>query len=119
VGGFCRRVADALPANVAFPAPHGRNQLGHQVDYYSEANSCSPRWAIPDQIAVSKRASYAWQDEFRLVFSATDAFRFENVVPRLLHVEHKDAANSAQHHEHLVEAKSLRDIGYLHYFASS
>ena len=55
------------------------------MEYYRETEGGKPRWALPEVIATSKLDSYAWQDEFRLVFSLTDALEFENVNTRLVH----------------------------------
>ena len=75
-----------------------------------EEDGGSPRWALPDLIATSKLDSYAWQDEFRLVLSLTNALTFENVN---LRVEPKAAATTPDPTEHrslLVKAGSLGDI---------
>lgn len=40
--------------------------------------------ALPDLRATSKPDGYDWQDEFRLVFSLTDALTFENVLTRVV-----------------------------------
>lgn len=112
---FCARVEDVLPIRANFPAPQGRARLGHRVEYYDETEAGSPRWAVPDKIATSKLKTYAWQDEFRLIFSTTDAFRFENVTTRLVHDDHLDNPMPAEHHSQLLKVKSLRDITSLHH----
>jgi hypothetical protein len=68
IGAFCDRVTAALPSNAKFPGLPGRQRIGQRVEYYCESGDCNPRWALPDVIATSKRETYAWQDEFRLVF---------------------------------------------------
>jgi hypothetical protein len=108
---FCARVERALPATVTFPAPHGRARLGHKVDYYDATETGDPRWALPAQIATSKLRRYAWQDEFRLAFSLTDAFQFGNVTPRLLRDDHQDAPTPSEHRTQIVRAGTLRDVG--------
>lgn len=110
IGAFCRRVEAALPSSAVFPGPAGRTRIGQRIDYYEECQGGSPRWAVPDLIATSKPKRYAWQDEFRLVFSLTDALAFENVSTRL------EALPPTEHQSHLVEAQSLRDICRLHEF---
>jgi hypothetical protein len=68
-------------------------------------------------IATSKLDRYAWQDEFRLVFSLTDALEFENVNTRLVHKNNaREAAKPAEHHSYHVKAHSLRDICRLREF---
>jgi hypothetical protein len=65
-------------------------------------------------IAASKLDSYAWQDEFRLVFTLTDAFAFENVDTRIVQGNPKAAASSAKHRTYTVKTASLHDICRLH-----
>jgi hypothetical protein len=83
IGTFCARVEAALPPQATFPGPPGRTRIGRPVEYYPETEGGNPRWALPDMIATSKRDHYARQDEFRLVFSLTDALRFEKVEVRI------------------------------------
>lgn len=75
------------------------------------------RWALPDVIASSKLDSYAWQDEYRLVFSLTDALDFEKVQPRIVQGVAKRTASPSEHHDYRLDVGSLRDIAILHKFA--
>lgn len=59
---------------------------------------------MPDLIATSKFKSYAWQDEFRLLFTLTDAFNVDN------HESVRPAANPAEHHQRIVNAGDLNAI---------
>lgn len=99
---FCERVEQALPL--------GANFFGKRVSYYEETEAGSPRWALPENIATSKLRNYLWQDEYRLVFSQTNALDFENVAPRIV----KDTASIPLRHQEnpscLVQTASLRDI---------
>src|SRR5437763_456736 len=61
-----------------FPGKPGRTRIGQSVEYYGETYNCTPRWALPDVIAASKLKTFSWQNEYRLVFSLTDALNFEN-----------------------------------------
>lgn len=108
IAEFCRRVKTALPREAAF---HGQ-----RVEYYRETEAGNPRWAVPGKIATSKLARYAWQDEYRLVFSLTGAFDFENVDLRLVQDNARGTANPAKHSQRLVDVRSLRDICRLHEF---
>ena len=83
IPAFCRRVASRLPANARFPGRPGRERIGQRVEYYDASDAPDTRWALPDRIALSKLASFARQEEFRLVFSTTGALDFENVALRL------------------------------------
>ena len=88
----------ALPREATFPGRPGRTHIDRRVDYYREAEDCNPRWALPDVIATSRFEDYAWQDEFRLVFSLTDALGFENVKLRLVQERARKERNTAEHH---------------------
>jgi hypothetical protein len=118
IGTFCARIEAALPPTATFPGRLGRTRIGRRVEYYQETDNCNPRWALPDVIATSKFDTYAWQDEYRLVFSLTDALGFEKVDMRLVKNRARKDRNPAQHHRHPVKARSLRDICRLHEFRS-
>jgi hypothetical protein len=104
---LCERIKKALPANATFRA--GR------VEYYDQSEGASPRWALPDQIAMSKFKNYQWQDEFRFIFCLTDALGFEKGTLRLVKGEAR-ASKTAEHREYLVKTQNLRDICRLHEF---
>ena len=114
IGAFCARVEAALPANAKFPNPEGRARIGHRVTYYKATEAGNSRWALPEKIVTSKVDDYAWQNEFRLAFSVTNAFDFENVDTRLVHISHQEAVNPAEHQRYQAKAKHLRDISCLH-----
>jgi len=105
---LCARIERALPPRAAFRAD--------RVDYYDLNEPPNPRWALPDQIAMSKFKSYAWQNEFRFVFCLTDALGFEKAALRLVKGDAREAPKPAEHHSHLLRARSLRDICRLHEF---
>jgi len=113
---FCMRVEAALPAQATFPGPPGRTRIGRPVEYYQETESGNPRWALPEVIATSKLERYAWQDEFRLVFSVTHALQFERVVNRIVSGDSSKAQDAGEHRCYLVDIGSLRDICRLHEF---
>jgi hypothetical protein len=118
IGTFCSRIEGALPPAARFPGRAGRPaRIGRRVEYYRETEGGKPRWALPDVIATSKLDSYAWQDEFRLVFSLTDALEFENVNTPLVHRKNaREAPKPGEHHSCHVKAQSLRDICRLREF---
>src|SRR5688572_3294655 len=80
---FCRRVAAGLPDGATFPGRAGHQQVGNRVQYYKATDPAGTRYALPDQIAISKFDCYGRQKEFRLAFSTTDALAFENVAMAL------------------------------------
>jgi len=111
---FCRRVQKALPWKASFGGRPGHERLGHHVDYYKMTDDPNPRWACPDLIATSKLDTYRWQDEFRLVFSLTDALRFENITGRIVQGEVRSRTpNSSEHDHYDVRLGNLGDIAVL------
>jgi len=116
VRAFCARIEEALPPIATFPVVLGRPRIGSAVEYYRETEANNPRWALPDKIATAKSNTYAWQNEFRLVFCLTDALGFEKVAPRLVQNNPQKNPNLAEHHNYFVNAPSLRDICRCHEF---
>jgi hypothetical protein len=108
ISSFCARIQRRLPAAAKF--------YSGPVEYYDQGEGPGARWALPDRIARSKSPSYQWQDEYRFVFSLTDALNFENAAYRLVkgsNPKHGDQ-KSAEHPQHLVKVRTLRDICQLH-----
>ena len=110
IAAFCNRIEAALPHNASFSGRPGHTRIGRWVTYYQQADTASPRWALPDEIATSKLDDYRWQDEFRLVFSLTDALGFEKVAVQLVPEGAASAPAVVQHGRHPVEAQALHDI---------
>lgn len=105
---LCARIEAALPAKSTF-----RRQW---VEYYRETEGGNPRWALPDKIAASKFNSYAWQDEYRIMFCLTEALGFEKVAVRVVQDNAREAPKPSEHHEYVVRTRSLHDICRLHEF---
>ena len=114
IRAFCRRVTFRLPANAQFPGRPGRERIGHRVEYYDVAEPRGTRWALPDQITLSKLDDFAHQAEYRLVFSMTGALDFENVALRLQPADAPPAARTGHHRIFDVDVGSLRDICRIH-----
>ena len=72
--------------------------------------------ALPDKIATSKLDSYAWQDEYRLVFSLTDAFGVRESYHPPGKGQTARITKARRHHEYLVKTQNLRDICRLREF---
>jgi hypothetical protein len=83
VPAFCKLASKALPINFYLPTVYSSPRIGHKVRYYNPRNPPNNLWACPELIAISKRTSYAWQQEFRLVFGSEMAFEFESADYRL------------------------------------
>lgn len=114
---FCRRVQRSLPWKASFGGRPGHGRLGHEVQYYDVTDDINPRWACPDLIGLSKLRDYAWQDEYRLMFSETDALRFEKIRGQLVMGEiPKRTPNPSEHHFRDLEVGSIADIAVLHCF---
>jgi hypothetical protein len=103
-----------MPNRASFGGRAGHKKIGQHVEYYEVTEVGNRRWALPDVIASSKLDSYRWQDEFRLVFSLTDALDFEKVQPRIVQGISKRTPNSAEHHSHLLKIGRVSDIAILH-----
>jgi hypothetical protein len=116
INTFCARIAKALPSHAAFNGPPSRTRMGWQVEYFHETEGVNPRWALPGNIATSKSHTYAWQDEFRLLFSLTDALAFQRVKLQLVQKSTLRPPDPTLHRAHHVHAVSLRDICLLHEF---
>lgn len=111
---FCSRIEAALPSSASLPGKPGRTRVGQPVEYYEDTDDCNPRWALPDMIASAKHRSYSWQDEYRLVFSPTDALAFEKIQTQLVGDNAHDLPASAEHREYLLKAGELDDICRVH-----
>lgn len=108
---FCRRVQAAMPA--------GAEYVAGRVKYYRATDAASPRWALPDMIAMSKLDVYSRQAEFRLAFSTSGAMGFENVALHLVHGDGELPSHPSTPDRHLVSISSLRDICRLHEISRS
>lgn len=113
---FCDRIKAVLPNDAKFMKDKFmKDKIGKKVDYYSETDAGDPRWAIPELITLSKfKDRYAWQDEYRFLFSLTDALEFEKVETRLVHDDHVRTVDTTEHQEYFLNVGSIRDICTLH-----
>lgn len=105
IESLCTRIRKALPQGSTF-----RNGA---AKYYDETEGPGSRWPQPELIAMSKVNTFEWQDEYRLLFSPTDALDFENVVTQLTREEMKPSA--VDHKAYVIQTRSLRDICRLHW----
>jgi hypothetical protein len=69
---------------------------------------------LPDRIALSKLTDYAWQDEFRLAFSLTDALAFQNVALALTPTDAAPPPPGGEHAFYDAAVDSLRDLSRVH-----
>ena len=74
---FALRLRTALRPN---PRVKLRTLRQGSVKYYETENPPEAVWALPDEIILHKRVTYAHEEEYRFAFSLkADAFDFENV----------------------------------------
>jgi hypothetical protein len=109
---FCARIQYELPPTATFRA--------ERVVYYSPANEPGPKWAFPDMIAFSKVDGYAWQDEYRFVFSLTDALKYGATAQKVV-IPNQPPGTALPPappvpHQKCLTVKSLGDICKLHKF---
>ena len=102
IRALCERVRAALPSTATFKAS--------RVAYYAQSENPTPRWALPEIIATSKLERWAYQDEFRFVFSLTDALTFQNVNTQLVRRRAPIQTKPEEHLTHPLQVGSLRDI---------
>ena len=77
IGIFIEKIRVSLPSDSTV--------YFRRVQYYDRDDNPTPRWAVPEVIASSKLNLYSQEEESRLLFSTTDALRFENVDLCLRH----------------------------------
>ncbi|MGO7046036.1 hypothetical protein ACCT07_04610 [Rhizobium johnstonii] len=111
---FCARVQAALPPPAAFIGRPGRQRIGGRVSYYHPSREKAARWALPDQIALTKHEDFSWQNEFRLVFSRTGALEPYRTNVSLVQGEIAMPDKSDDHPSATVEVGGLRDICRVH-----
>ena len=109
---FCWRVQKAI-SGATFGGRPGHERIGRGVEYYDAGRPPEARWACPDLIACSKFDRYRWQDEFRLLFSMTDALKFQNVQRRLVKGASGRPPDPSQHHQQTIDIGGLADIAVL------
>jgi len=108
IAKFCGRIQAALPATATFRA--------RRVSYYPQTQGGDPRWALPDIIATSKLDSWKSQDEYRFIFSLTDALGFEKAALRLADRKNRPLPKPEEHLTHTLQIRSLRDFCALYTF---
>ena len=116
IKSFCDRVERSLPHGAKLPGRPDREHIGQAVNYYEESDNCNPTWACPDMIAALKHKTFAWQDEYRLIFSITDALNFESARYSLVRNGASEQFKSTQSQHYDLDVGSLRDLCVLHEF---
>ncbi len=73
-----------LLARIGYELPRNATLKAGSVEYYSPKDPVGVRYAFPDMIAFAKTDDYAWQNEYRFVFSETDALEYGSTVHKLV-----------------------------------
>lgn len=110
--GFIHRWHDSLPEEAKPKEQH----VARRVAYYRPEDVPDNVWALPDLIVTSKLKRFAYQDEYRLAFTKTDAFAFENCSYTLVDRKARPSAKPEEHHHHTLRLDRLNEICRLHRF---
>jgi hypothetical protein len=75
---FISRWLNALPEGAKQEGKH----VARKVCYYKPEDVPGNVWALPDLIVRTKLKRFEYQHEYRLAYTTTDAFAFQNVSTR-------------------------------------
>jgi hypothetical protein len=103
-----------LCARIELALPQGAKFFAGRVEYYQQTEEGSPRWALPDMIARAKLKSYEWQDEYRFLFSTTDALDFEKAQYQIVTGKREPPDKPTEYPSHLLKTRDLKDFCLLH-----
>jgi hypothetical protein len=109
---FIFRWLDAIPEE----AKKDGNHVARRVAYYHPEDVPGNVWALPHLIVTTKLKRFAYQDEYRLAYTTTDAFAFQNCTYQLVDRKVRPAPKSEEHLHQDLELGCLRDICALHPF---
>lgn len=109
-----------LRDRIGWELPRTATLRAEPVVYYSPINEPGPKWAFPDMIAFSKIDAYAWQDEFRYVFSLTNALKYGSTQQKIVIPNQRPGTAvpppPPEPREYFMKVKSLGSICKLHIF---
>ena len=86
------------------------------INNYSEQTAPLAKWAIPEQIVMSKTHEYRRQQEYRVAFATNDAMRVNNVATQLTLHPGESEPSLEGHPLHVLKIGDLRKIGTVHKF---
>jgi hypothetical protein len=86
------------------------------VRYYEDHDPPIVDWALPEKIAMAKRAGYSSQHEYRIAFAEGDAFSVENVQVQLVEENADRHTPNSEHSERLLKLGDLSKICNTHLF---
>jgi hypothetical protein len=109
---FIRCWIDALPEAAKQQGRH----IIRKVAYYKPEDVPGNVWALPDLIITTKLRRFSYQDEYRLAFTTTDAFQFENCTYQLVDRKARPTAKPDEHLRHILALGDLREMCRIHKF---
>jgi hypothetical protein len=71
---------------------------------------------VPDLIITTKLKRFEYQNEYRLAYTTTDAFAFENCTYQLVDRKARPSPKPEEHLNETLELGNLSDICRLHTF---
>jgi hypothetical protein len=112
---FISRWLNALPEEAKQKEKH----VARRVRYYKPEDVPGNVWALPDLIITTKLKRFAYQHEYRLAYTTTDAFAFGNCTYQLVDRKARPSPKPEEHFHQTLELGDLRDICRLHTFSSA
>jgi len=109
---FISRWLNALPEEAKKRGKH----VARRVGYYRPEDVPGNVWALPDLIITTKLKRFEYQNEYRLAYTTTDAFAFQNCAYQLVDRKARPLPKPEEHLHQRLELGSLRDICRIHAF---
>ncbi len=107
---FIGRWRNALPEEAKQKGKH----VARKVGYYKPEDLPGNVWALPDLITTTKLKHFQYQEEYRLAYTTTDAFAFENCVYQIVDRKVRPSPKPNEHLCQTLELGDLRDICRIH-----
>ena len=90
--------------------PEGAKHVSRRVGYYRPEDVTGNVWALPDLIATTKLKRFAYQNEYRLAYTTTEAFGFQNCTYQLVDRKARPLPKPEEHHHETLDLGDLRHI---------
>jgi hypothetical protein len=109
---FITRWLNALPEGAKQEGKH----IARRVGYYKPEDLPGNVWALPDLIITTKLKHFEYQNEYRLAYTTTDAFAFQNCTYQLIDRKARPSPKPEEHIRQTLKLGNLRDICRVHTF---
>ena len=86
------------------------------INYYEQKDPPIVDWALPERIALSKPASFCWQQEYRFAFSVNGAFDVEKVTVRLVTEPRSRMPRAAAYPQRTLKLGNISGLCRIHEF---